>query len=1061
MTDLFRIIIVGHNLEAKCDVANALTKQRNAFKQLSCRRKFKVQRFNTQDTIAGRTYIAIVTPNLNTPAWTHSKEAINMNYTHKVFLYINDDSKIQVNHEESISKIKAEFRNTDVYEVKYSSCGEPYDGYKFRPTVDFGQQVTDIKAVLLDIGQAYAEKQNPQHRGSQVVTGRKKGEIKTVTAYPEASQPVTDVDIEVDDKPQEIPLPEKLTQLDWEKYSKTLKCGRAKSNLVRVNIVGNQSAGKTTLLKLLQKEKVQCPDETLLPTETLDIKDITTRCWESNGKKKWETNLSGYERELNVQRMADAMCNATSVVNDGSDEEAKDEVLENDEYQLGSTIEEDGFEMFCNSHPYTNISTQQSLDLYLKKVIGRVNIKAVENVYVSYWDFAGQSTFYAAHQAFLSHSAVYILVVDLSLDLQRPSSDSLKFRGKHVHECSVAESISFWMSSIKAYTTDSKGGTSPIMVVGTHKDKLEPPQNCTIDEMIRTKFHEIQDILKMTDVECIAIDNTKPDPDDLQAIRDRVLELGLGVIDEKIPAQWIELERKVLEQKMDKGKYIITFDELKDLDKGNDMPMKDDDRLEAFLGHQHCRGQLIHFPHEDLKNVIILYPDVLATFLNSLMRDKEIMNRMGKGSYNRDGVINQMYIDKALDELKISEFQKMRKFLTDMLIHLNIIHGFQSHSDKVQYILPCLLPCRSKGNEMETEETKIFRIVFPNNTMPSAFFYILLSGLLKRWKLLECKDGEPELYNFYACFYLEVTTVHMEVYWSQSYITVCIKNFSRKKTWTDIDLAKIVDTFTECITNIMQVYRHIGTHHVIKVQCPKHKESFVSLQQLRVDGEAMCFSKSHSVTLEEVLNLEQCEKDKYPIIKDNPTTLHLSRLAMDLKRDDATSLAIRMRLLTGNTEADDVAIRTKDPRFRRFLILIKWKWQHHEASISDLLELITYTRDYEKKTLIQCLTLGPSKCDYDISDEKLDKIPNGDQDIIAAMECIGDSYPFLAFELGLSFEKVEELRHNCKDLKEMTYEMLMAWRQGNPNDSFPRRLLDTAKFLGINTYPIQNALKNL
>lgn len=42
-----------------------------------------------------------------------------------------------------------------------------------------------------------------------------------------------------------------------------------------------------------------------------------------------------------------------------------------------------------------------------------------------FWDFAGQSDFYATHQTFLSGNAVYLLVVDISKDFTPNTFDKM------------------------------------------------------------------------------------------------------------------------------------------------------------------------------------------------------------------------------------------------------------------------------------------------------------------------------------------------------------------------------------------------------------------------------------------------------------------------------------------------------------------------------------------------------------------------------------------------------------------------------------------------------------
>lgn len=66
----------------------------------------------------------------------------------------------------------------------------------------------------------------------------------------------------------------------------------------------------------------------------------------------------------------------------------------------------------------------------------------------------------------------------------------------------VLESLIFWISSIKAFATDGKGGSAPILIVGTHIDTLKEEaklRDIDIDHLIDEKFNKIREVLKMSD----------------------------------------------------------------------------------------------------------------------------------------------------------------------------------------------------------------------------------------------------------------------------------------------------------------------------------------------------------------------------------------------------------------------------------------------------------------------------------------------------------------------------------------------------------------------------------
>lgn len=55
----------------------------------------------------------------------------------------------------------------------------------------------------------------------------------------------------------EFELQEDNNAEHWNLLSQTLKCGRAKSNHVRVNIIGNQGASETTIISRLHGKDAQ------------------------------------------------------------------------------------------------------------------------------------------------------------------------------------------------------------------------------------------------------------------------------------------------------------------------------------------------------------------------------------------------------------------------------------------------------------------------------------------------------------------------------------------------------------------------------------------------------------------------------------------------------------------------------------------------------------------------------------------------------------------------------------------------------------------------------------
>lgn len=417
-----------------------------------------------------------------------------------------------------------------------------------------------------------------------------------------------------------------------------------------------------------------------------------------------------------------------------------------------------------------------------------------------------------------------------------------------------------------------KGGT--VIIVGTHLDKLR--ENASKDEEtneeneIKKRFDMVKEILRMSEVECIAIDNTKSDDEDMHVLRNRILELGLGVIDEEIPAQWIDLDRLVAERTQS-GNVLMSFADLCLLHDSMDEPMRYHTRLKAFLGHQHNRGHLIYYLQDGLEDLIILEPDVLAMFLNNLMRgpDKKERTNMSQQvtCYNHNGLINENYVIEATKQM--SDYPGLvdnAHKLLNMLVHLSVIHPYKLDMNVMKFLVPCLLPHRATEQRASTYamQTHRFQIVFLNNHMPPPFYHILVGGLLNEWKLIEQEIGKPEIYHLFACFLLDWETQQMEIYWKDSCVYIHIKNYSAKNELQNSRVFEILEIIKTKIVKIFLVYRHTNTTFEIKVQCPEHEDTYVSIATLKKQREAMCYGKCpHVIYFEDVFGKHPLRKVRY------------------------------------------------------------------------------------------------------------------------------------------------------------------------------------------------------
>lgn len=190
-TDHIYIVIVGHDLQTKTKVANALIRQENGFRQFRCRRNLLVKSVvgTTATTVAGKTLNIALTPNLNTPAWTHMKPGISLRYKNKVFVYVQSPGHVNVNDDKSVETIRNTFGVTTVYMLTYFQ--DPKDVASANPDnvyiherMSFKERILQVEKILSAIGKTSKSEvkyvnQGQDEIGSTSANAKKPVKLKT------------------------------------------------------------------------------------------------------------------------------------------------------------------------------------------------------------------------------------------------------------------------------------------------------------------------------------------------------------------------------------------------------------------------------------------------------------------------------------------------------------------------------------------------------------------------------------------------------------------------------------------------------------------------------------------------------------------------------------------------------------------------------------------------------------------------------------------------------------------------------------------------------------------
>ncbi|XP_052080679.1 probable serine/threonine-protein kinase roco11 [Mytilus californianus] len=132
----------------------------------------------------------------------------------------------------------------------------------------------------------------------------------------------------------------------------------------------------------------------------------------------------------------------------------------------------------------TEIKVSMTKDRFLKKSMkaGKKKLHQKKIAPVIIWDFGGQDVFYSTHQTFLTYRAIYLIVLDGSRTLDDPCPFEQYLPGKSGGK-TARDYLRFWINTIVTYCKGSGPGFPKIMIVLTHKDKLEAAGDTFNDEI--------------------------------------------------------------------------------------------------------------------------------------------------------------------------------------------------------------------------------------------------------------------------------------------------------------------------------------------------------------------------------------------------------------------------------------------------------------------------------------------------------------------------------------------------------------------------------------------------
>ena len=261
------------------------------------------------------------------------------------------------------------------------------------------------------------------------------------------------------------------------------------------------------------------------------------------------------------------------------------------------------------------------------------------------WDFAGQHLYYATHPVFFSHKAVYLLVHNLSKNLDQLAEPSFKHGGhtvplKNTSDETNLDMLSSWLVSIHGIRHRSVDDDfintcrstihclpPPVLLVGTHADKVSAGDIEEAHDKITSNLkgkafqeHVLGPFYK--------VDNTKssdsPGVRDLQLKVWDILSSGLDCFAD-LPVKWFNFEKALKELATEK--FYLTLSEIQNVAR-RDCFIEDDKQLDAMLNYYHDLGLIVRF-----RDTVVLDTQWLINLFKNLSTIRPYQEQVGLPKY--------------------------------------------------------------------------------------------------------------------------------------------------------------------------------------------------------------------------------------------------------------------------------------------------------------------------------------------------------------------------------------------------------------------------------------------
>ena len=403
-----------------------------------------------------------------------------------------------------------------------------------------------------------------------------------------------------------------------------------------------------------------------------------------------------------------------------------------------------------------------------------------EDIYFTFWDFAGQSVYYTTHPLFITVRAIFFLVYDLSLN---PEDEAKPVRKQGVyHETEESynlktnfDYLDFWMRSVASLARGQVEGSRleerpsvklpPVFLVCTHADKpygLGDPRKLALNIFgcLKRKPYgaHLSDVFWIDNT---SLSVTNADCPEVVRLRQEIIGVAkeLPFINETIPINWLKFE-KALQAKKEVGNKRISLETAKDIAK-NDCNIVDGKEFETLMNYLHDIRSLIHYEDTvQLNKLVVLDPQWLVDVFKKVItvkpydpQEKEFLHLWRK--LESTGVLDENLVAHVWGPL--FEDKETLESLIGIMERFSLLCPWPVHgSSNSQYLVPSMLmscPTTELLELVESANIPSLFVKFSNGEVPPAFFPRLVVQFIQWGRERFWSEETPQLFVGFARFY--------------------------------------------------------------------------------------------------------------------------------------------------------------------------------------------------------------------------------------------------------------------------------------------------------------------